>query len=94
VIQAIRELQPIGKRSANNHPTAGTRSNMIVLPDISLQGPAALILGGLTFLVLAAVGRVKRRSLPVWLRWMVGVTSAACILLGLVRAALDLFNLP
>jgi hypothetical protein len=94
VIQAIRELQPIGKRSVDNHPTAGTRSNMIVLPDISLQGPAALILGGLAFLVVAAVGRVKRHRLPDWLRWFVGATSTACILLGLVKTALELFGLP
>ncbi len=67
---------------------------MIVLPEISLEGPAALILGGLAFLVVAAVGRVKRYRLPKWLRWMVGATAAACILLGLVKTALELFPLP
>jgi hypothetical protein len=66
---------------------------MIVLPEISLEGPAALILGGLAFLVVAAVGRLKHYHLPKWLRWMVGITSAACILLGLAKTALELFRL-
>jgi hypothetical protein len=66
---------------------------MIVLPELSLEGPAALVMGGLAFLTLAAVGRLKRYRLPTWLRWMVGAISTACILLGLVRTALELLPL-
>ena len=67
---------------------------MIVLPEISLEGPAALILGGLALLVMAAVGRLKRYHLPTWLRWMVGITSAIGVILGLTKTALELFGLP
>jgi hypothetical protein len=60
-----------------------------MFPDISIEGPAALILGGLTFLVLAATGRLKNRPLPGWLRWTVGTVSVLCILLGLLKGLLE-----
>lgn len=62
-----------------------------MIPDISLEGPAALVLGGLAFLVLAAVGQLKQYVLPKWLRWMVGGIALVSIFLGLWKTALEAF---
>lgn len=65
-----------------------------MMPEISLEGPAALILGGLAFLVVAAVGHLKHQPLPKWLRWMVGSIAMVCILFGLMKTALEIFVYP